>query len=496
MSESVINIIGLIGSIIILCLSLLLAFKIERLKQTETECKKLRKSLDEMDEQAKLIIRTDMELNKTQEELDKKISSLYALQKLSRAISTTLEETQIFKRIDATTLEELGFERNCCFLWSAEADRFVLHLAIGYTKGELDTIVSFIESIKSSLQDIITQERSFSTLTLAKNTTLRNKVNRIFNVHAFVVSPILSKEGAQGLFFAGTNNPDFTMTEGDEELIGIFAHQVGQTLENARLFEKTWRAQQDLEKKVELRTHELTQALEEVKLISKRKTDFVSAVSHELRTPLTSIKGYASILLAGKLGEIPEEVRLRLEKVNKHSDELTGIVNDLLDISRIESGRIIMKQASVDLSKLVASVADLLSVQFKAKDITFSDAIPQEATTVWVDEGQIKRVFINIIGNAIKFTQLGGKISVQSSKTDKYVRVDIHDTGCGIPPEAQEKVFEEFYRVDNAINETAKGTGLGLALVKHIVEAHGGRIWVESSTGRGSTFSFTLPTTA
>lgn len=496
MSESFINMIGLIGVVIILCLSLLLAFKMERLKQVEIETKKLHKSLDEMDEQAKLIVRTDMELNKTQEELDKKISSLYALQKLSRAISTTLEETQIFKRIDAATLEELGFEKSCCFLWDALQERFVLYLTVGYDKEEMTTILSFVESVKSSLQDIITQERSLSTLTLAKNTALRNKINRTFNVHAFVVSPILSKEGAQGLFFAGTSNPEFTMTEGDEELIGILAHQIGQALENARLFEKTWRAQQDLEKKVEVRTHELTQALEEVKLISKRKTDFVSAVSHELRTPLTSIKGYASILLAGKLGDVPEEVRLRLEKVNKHSDELTSIVNDLLDISRIESGRVVMKQTSVNISKLVASVADLLSVQFKSKDITFNTLIPQETTTIWADESQIRRVFINIIGNAIKFTQQGGKISVQSARADKYIRIDITDTGCGIPPDDQEKVFEEFYRVDNAINETAKGTGLGLALVKHIIEAHGGRIWVESSSGRGSTFSFTLPTTA
>ncbi len=496
MSESLLNLIGLIGVIIIFGLSLFLAFKMEHLKQTEAEMKKLRKSLDEMDEQAKLIVRTDMELNKTQEELDKKISSLYALQKLSRAVSTTLEETQIFKHIDAATLEELGFEKSCCFLWNEESQQFDLHLTVGYSKEEMSSIIPFVASVKSSLQDIIRQERSLSTLTLAKNTTLRNKVNRVFDVHAFVVSPILSKEGAQGFFFAGTGNLKFTMTEGDEELIGILAHQIGQALENARLFEKTWRAQQDLEKKVELRTHELTSALEEVKMISKRKTDFVSAVSHELRTPLTSIKGYASILLAGKLGEVPEEVKLRLEKVNKHSDELTNIVNDLLDISRIESGRVVMNQQTVDLSKLVASVADLLNVQFKAKDITFQADIPTEATTIWADESQIRRVFINIIGNAIKFTQQRGKITVQSAKADKYVRIDIRDTGCGIPPEAQEKVFEEFYRVDNAINETAKGTGLGLALVKHIVEAHGGRIWVESSTGRGTTFSFTLPATA
>ena len=263
-------------------------------------------------------------------------------------------------------------------------------------------------------------------------------------------------------------------------------------MENARLFEKTWQAQQELEKKVTERTKELTKALEEVKKTSKRKTDFVSSVSHELRTPLTSIKGYAAILLTGKLGELLPEVRQRLERINRHSDELGHIVNDLLDISRIESGRIIMNLASCDLMQIIEKTGDLLSGQFNEENINFNVKISPDASKVLIDKTQIERVFINLLGNAIKFTPRDGKINITTQIKDEMVQVDISDTGCGIPTEMQKDIFEEFFRVDNTINQEVKGTGLGLTLVKGIIEAHQGKIWVESKVGTGSTFSFTL----
>jgi two-component system phosphate regulon sensor histidine kinase PhoR len=305
--------------------------------------------------------------------------------------------------------------------------------------------------------------------------------------------PILPREGNKGFLFVGTDNPDTFITEGDEELVTILANQLGQALENARLFEKTWTAHQDLEKKVEERTRELSVVLEEVKKISKRKTDFISSVSHELRTPLTSIKGYAAILLGGKLGAVPKDVQERLERINRHSDELVHMVNDLLDISRIESGKVTMKLEPHSLTEIAAKAVDLLGVQAREKEIQIDLDLASGANNVRVDRGQIERVFINIIANALKFTPPKGKITIRSHGTDDMVQVDITDTGCGIPQNAQEAIFEEFYRVDNAINQEVKGTGLGLALVKQIIEAHQGKIWVKSKVGQGSTFSFTLP---
>lgn len=492
-TEQVINLLGIVSILTIFSLIVAFIFKLERIKSLQSQIDNLQRSLDEMDEQAKLIVRTDIELNKTQEELDKKLTGLYALQRISRTISTTLEENQIFRMIEPDYLEEMDFEKACGLLFNETENKFELRLNIGYFDEEINQILSSVNTNHEIYLDIIRNERAMSSVSIPKGALLREKISETFKVNEFVIAPILPKEGDKGFLFVGTKNLDMALTEGDEELITIFGNQLGQALENARLFEKTWRAQHELEKKVEERTHALQLALNEVKIISRRKSDFVSAVSHELRTPLTSIKGYASILLAGQLGAVPEEVKLRLDKINRHSDELTHLVNDLLDISRIESGKITMKQEKQDLRNILASVSDLLGVQLKERQINFSVSIPEGSAFILADATQINRVFINLIGNAMKFTPANGKISVTAGKLDGNIQIDIADTGCGIPEEAQEAIFEEFYRIDNDINQQVKGTGLGLALVKHIVEAHGGNIWVKSAVGKGSTFSFTLP---
>jgi len=489
---SIYEAITLVSVLAVMYMVLTLLFKRDRIKQLQVVTDTLKRSLEEMDEQAKLIVRTDIELNKTQEELDKKMSGLYALQKLSRAISTTLEENQMFKMISANHLEELGFEKALGFLWIDAQRRFLLQLSVGYTAEEIETIVSSVNSDKDIYLNLIKKEKTLSTASSLSEAGSNDKIAAVFKINSFVISPILPKEGNKGFLFVGTENLEAVLTEGDEELITILSNEIGQALENARLFEKTWRAQQELEKKVEERTHELTLALEEVKKISKRKTDFISSVSHELRTPLTSVKGYAAILIEEKLGAVPAAVKERLQKINNHSNELVNMVNDLLDIARIESGKATMTMAELDLKNIIATVADLIMIQCKNKNIDLvqdvSDGLPQ----VIADRSQIERVFINLLGNAVKFTPQNGKITISAHKKNDTVQVDIQDTGIGMPPEALNLIFDEFYRVDNSVNQQVKGTGLGLSLVKNIVEAHKGKIWVESKVGKGSTFSFIL----
>lgn len=493
-TEKLVNFLGIAGITTIFSLIITLVMKLEQIKIIMSERDNLRKSLDEMDEQAKLIIRTDMELNKTQEELDKKISGLYALQHLSRSISTTLEENQVIKLIDPLQIAAIGFEKLLVFSWEEKDKKFLLRLNIGFFEEELGTITSFIYSDKEIFFDIIKNEKTISSVSIPRGTLLSEKICENFKVRDFIIAPILPKEGNHGFIFVGTQSMDTYLTEGDEDLITIFANQIGQALENARLFEKTWLSQQDLEKKVEQRTGDLQKVLNEVRVMSKRKSDFISAVSHELRTPLTSIKGYASILLGGQLGEIPEQARIRIEKINRHSDELTHLVNELLDISRIESGKVTMRQEKQELRRIAETVFDLLSVQFKERQIEFSTNIPEETNNVLADVTQINRVFINLIGNALKFTPAGGKISISSRKLGSLIEISVADTGYGIPQESLDLIFEEFYRVENEINSQVKGTGLGLSLVKHIIEAHGGKISVKSKMNSGSTFIFTLPT--
>lgn len=467
----------------------------QRLRESSDKIAALNFSLEEMDEQAKLIMRTDIELNKTQEELDKKITGLNALQKLSREISTTLEERQIFNKINNEYLEELGFEKSLAFLWKNVEREFRIYLSIGYSKEEVEKINAAVNSNRDHFLDLIQEGLTISSVSAPATDVdffAKNKVNYLFLVHSFIICPILTQESNKGFIFVGTLDTENPITKGGQEFISILSNQIAQTLDNARLFEKTWRSQQELEMKVEERTRQLTGALEEVKKMSKRKSDFISSVSHELRTPLTSIKGYAAILLAGKLGAVPDEIKARLEKINRHSDELVHMVNDLLDISRIESGKVNLRIESQELQNIVDKIFDLLSEQLKIKNISFTSDIPADCQKIMADRSQIERVFINLIGNALKFTPQDGKISISTTRINNSIQVNVKDTGFGIPEDAQEHIFEEFYRVENTINQEVKGTGLGLTLVKHIVEAHQGKIWVNSKVGEGSTFSFTL----
>ena len=492
MGEQLVNIIGFAGFLTIVILAVVLALKMENIKKMRMLVNKLKHSLDEMDEQAKLIVHTDMELNRTQEELDKKIAGLFALQKLSRNISTSLEETQIFKMFESSSLKEIGFEKCCAFIWSQQLREFLVQINIGYLDNEILAIKDGLNLEKNAYTELIRTAKTISSI--SKQTTIAQieKVNRLFNVKHFIISPILPKEGNQGLFFVGTNEPDTIINEGDEELITILSNQLGQALENARLFEKTFAAQHELEHKVEERTQALSEALKEVQEINKRKTDFVSSVSHELRTPLTAIKGYAAILISGSLGQVPDAAHQRLEKINQRSDELVRFINELLDIARIESGKTVMKQEPHDLNKIIEVVADTMAVLLKEKQIEFSVNVEQ-GLNVLVDVEQIKRVFINLVNNALKYTPAKGKITVNAKKLDKEIQVDIIDTGCGMPEDSLGKLFQEFYRVDSEVNQQVKGTGLGLTLTKNIIEAHKGKIWVKSKLGTGSTFSFTLP---
>ncbi len=478
--------------LIIAGMGIALLLKMQRLKDLEKRTEGLNTSLEEMDEQAKLIIRTDIELNKTQEELDKKITGLSTLQKLSRQMSTTLEEKQIFKKIGNEYLEDLGFEKSSAFLWNTLAREFHQYLNIGYNEEESLKIKNAINSDKDHYLDLMRAGKSASSVFVPQGFLPKDKVCRLFQVNEFIICPIIPQEGDQGFIFVGTQNIETRITEGEREIITILANQIGQALDNARLFEKTWRSQQELEIKVEERTHQLTEALEKVNIISRRKSDFISSVSHELRTPLTSIKGYAAILLAGKLGAVPDEIKERLGKINRHSDELVHMINDLLDIARIESGKVNMNIEALELAPIAEKVGDMLSEQFKTKNITFSINIPADCKKIMADRSQIERVFINLLGNALKFTPEKGSISIKAACSNKMIQVDITDSGFGIPEEAQDKIFEEFYRVDNTINQEVKGTGLGLALVKNIIEAHRGKIWVKSKIGEGSTFSFTV----
>ncbi|MFA5039490.1 MAG: ATP-binding protein [Candidatus Omnitrophota bacterium] len=492
--EIAISYLGMIGMIAVIVLVIVLVFKMEKIKELLSQTARLKRAFDELDGQAKLIVQTDVELHKTQEELDKKVAGLVTLQKLTRLLATTLDEEELFKKLDEKHVTELGFDRALAFCRD-ETKTFRLKAAIGYNVEEAERIQKLITGMPLIMDIVMNKQKVLSTADMDRASKESPHLLSMLNLSSFVCAPITQKEGPIGLLLMGSESPYTRLTEGDKDLVYILATQIGQTLENAKLFEETWRAQQELEHKIQQRTRELSAALEEIKVISKRKSDFISAVSHELRTPLTSIKGYASILAAGKLGELPPQAKERVEKINKHSDSLSQLINGLLDISRIESGRQEMKLEPIDLKSLAQSLGDMLAPPIKDKNIELVIDMPEGLAPVSADKSQLERIFINLIGNAIKFTPVGGRIGIaaRTVENDGSIRVSVSDNGIGISEHDLRKLGEEFFRVDNEVNQKVKGTGLGIALVKHIVEAHKGQFSISSQLNKGSTFSFTLP---
>ncbi|MFH1360691.1 MAG: ATP-binding protein [Candidatus Omnitrophota bacterium] len=483
------GIFGFLGLVTITVFVLAFLNKAEQARQLRLQINKLKRSFDDLDEQAKLIVKTDLELNKTQEELDKRLAALNALQKTSRLISTTLDADEIFQRLARSLVTELGFEKTTVCMLDEKKELYP-RLALGLSKEEALEALHHLTK-ENSIYTSLREGRTFSSATSPKQK--KEKIAQFFKVDHFICIPILSQDGMIGILFVGNGSERPPITEGDEELISILAHQIGQSLENAQLFEQVYRSRQELESKIQDRTSELARALEEVKTISKAKSEFVSAVSHELRTPLTSIKGYASILITGKMGEIPEEVKQRLAKIDKHSDNLVSLINDLLDISRIESGRVEMKVQEQNIAELLDYIRDLLLPQMKEKNITFSTQIEPNLPSVFIDRSQFERVLINLLSNAIKFTPANGQITIRIQRENYNVYFTVCDTGIGIKQEDLSQLFNEFYRVENEINQNVKGTGLGLALVKKIIEAHQGKIWVTSQVGQGTVFHFQIP---
>ena len=485
------NIILILGTAIFIITSILLYLLINKNQQVQrlrASFGRLKKSFENLDEQAKLIVKTDLELNKTQETLDKRLNSLDSLQKTSRLISTTLDEKEIFLRLDQSMGSLLDFEKNIIILFDENKN---LHekLSVGFSQEDIDFIIAHF-SKESNLLSSLAEGHSFSSIN--SPTQRKETIFRLFNVSHFIITPILIQSGILGIVFVGNISNTSVITEGDEELISILASQIGQAIENARLFEEVFKSSRVLESKVQDRTKQLADALENVEKISKTKSEFISAVSHELRTPLTSIKGYAAILIAGKLGEVPEQVKKRLEKINTHSDNLVKLINDLLDISRIESGRVEMRLTKCDIAHIIENIHDLLTPQIKTKNINWVTHISEHIPEMLLDSSQIERIFINLVGNAIKFTPENGTITIETHVDKDILTVAVSDTGIGIKQEDIDRLFDEFFRVENTINQNVKGTGLGLPLAKKIVEAHGGTMWITSKLNEGTTFHFTL----
>lgn len=233
--------------------------------------------------------------------------------------------------------------------------------------------------------------------------------------------------------------------------------------------------------------HDITRLRE----LEKIRQEFVANVSHELRTPLSMIKGYAETLLNGAK-DTPERLTQFLQIIDRHADRLSFLIEDLLVISKFESGQMSLSRQRVDLRGLAERMIEQFAARAAGRNITLINEVPA-GLGASVDVDRIEQVFVNLFDNAIKYGCAGGRVTLSGKIAGTMIELAVQDDGAGIPPEAQERVFERFYRVDKARSREQGGTGLGLAIVKHIVQAHGGKVWLHSEPGRGSTFFFSLP---
>jgi signal transduction histidine kinase len=257
-------------------------------------------------------------------------------------------------------------------------------------------------------------------------------------------------------------------------VLRIFADQAVIAIENVRLF------------------HEIEDKSRQLEVASRHKSQFLANMSHELRTPLNAVLGYTELILDRVYGETPARMREVLERIQRNGTHLLGLINDVLDLSKIEAGQLTLTLADYSMKDVVANVQSAVESLAKEKGIGLRIELAPDLPSAQGDARKLTQVLLNLVGNAIKFTD-AGEVAIRASAANGSITVSVRDSGPGISEADQAKIFEEFQQADTSITREKGGTGLGLTISKRIVELHGGRIWVESYLGRGSTFFFALP---
>ncbi|HEV2013834.1 MAG TPA: GAF domain-containing sensor histidine kinase [Candidatus Dormibacteraeota bacterium] len=306
------------------------------------------------------------------------------------------------------------------------------------------------------------------------------------------LSPWMSEEGIQA--FAG-----FPMVVGDEllgvlavyhrrpldrntiELLTLFAQHAATAIQEAHLFHLATE-----------QTARLTALNVELQRANQHKAEFLANMSHELRTPLNSILGFSQLLLEGDGGVLTPDQRQDVDIIAQNGQHLLVLINDLLDISKLEAGKAQLNRGEVEVEPLISECVESVSSLAKTKKLDLSATVSAEVGRVFADGPKLKQVLLNLLGNAIKFTETGS-VRVTAERQGAELRVSVRDTGIGVPPEDAERIFESFQQGQSGISGKYQGTGLGLAISRRLVEMHGGRIWVKSAPGQGSTFTFTIP---
>jgi signal transduction histidine kinase/putative methionine-R-sulfoxide reductase with GAF domain len=421
-------------------------------------------------------VRLFNELQARTAELTRSVGELHALSEVGQAISSTLDLHTVLSTIVARATQLSGTDAGVIYEYDEQREIFVPrateHLEVEIVETMLATPVRKGEGATGRLAEIQEPIQVPDILAAPAESRVRGALVRA-GYRALLAVPLVRDDRLLGgLTVIRKATGEFAPEVID--LLRTFATQSALAIQNARLF---------LE--IEDKSHQLEVA-------SQHKSEFLANMSHELRTPLNAIIGFSEVLSERMFGDLNEKQEEYLKDIYASGTHLLSLINDILDLSKIEAGRMELELTDFHLPTALDNALTLVRERAGRRGIALQTSIDERLGEVWADERKIRQVVLNLLSNAIKFTPEGGRIEIRAVPGDGLVEVSVSDTGVGIAPEDQEAVFEEFRQVGTSAGKQ-EGTGLGLALCRKFVELHGGRIWVQSEVGRGSTFTFTIP---
>jgi signal transduction histidine kinase len=391
------------------------------------------------------------------------------------AVNSTLDLETVLNTIVAKAVQISGTEAGAIYVFNEQLGEFHLRATFGMEQELIDAITrQHIAMRDPNVAAVMTEGEPVQVADLRDEAMIElNGITLLAGYRARLVAPLIRGENVIGMLVVHRRTPGM-FPQNTIDLMKTCAAQLALAVQNARLF------------------HELEEKGRELEVASKHKSQFLANMSHELRTPLNAILGYTELILDSIFEETPEKMRAVLERVQTNGKYLLGLINDVLDLSKIEAGQLTLSLADYSLVELVQSVYVAVEPLASQKNLVLTTMVERGLPAGRGDERRLARVLLNLVGNAIKFTEKG-KVAIEASGSNSAFSVAVRDSGPGIAAADQEKIFEEFQQADKTQTKSKGGTGLGLAISKRIIEMHGGRIWVDSARGEGATFSFTVP---
>ena len=426
-------------------------------------------------------VRLFNELEARTQELTRSVDELTALGEVSRALSSTLDLETVLQTIVTRAVQITGTAG--CNIWEYDEHRVEFRLRASHyaDHGDIALLqapgrVTTIPRGQGVTTQVIERREPVQIADIAMEGSYESPIRRSLieaGHRALLGVPLLSEDEVVGVLAVTRKTPGAFEPE-IVRLLSTFATQSALAIQNARLF---------LE--IEDKSRQLEAA-------SQHKSEFLANMSHELRTPLNAVIGFSDVLLQGMFGDMTEKQTEYLQDILASGQHLLSLINDILDLSKIEAGRMDLDLAEFHLPAAIDDALLLVRERASRRGLTLERQVDERLGEIRADQRKVKQVLLNLLSNAVKFTPEGGRIDVRAALVDGSVEMSVTDTGIGIAPEDQEAVFEEFRQVGKA-EKKAEGTGLGLALCRKFVELHGGRIWVKSKIGAGSTFTFSVP---